>query len=242
METSEQLTDVTASEKLTDINAVLAYLCEKFPLCFTQKGEIKPLKVGIFKDIAERLEGDDKVSKTQVRQALRKYTSHWRYLESVTKHTHRIDLDGQPAEAVEAEHVEHANTALEASRAKLEERKKQMAAKRPRKPAPRAGGRDGEARNSDRGERKPFNKTSKPFTPRKDAPAAAEEAAPAVKRTPGKLTPLAAADVKLQLKVKVKLGKALVNGVITDINKDEIHVQLGTGMVVKTNTASLYVL
>ena len=99
-----------ATNKLKDINEVLDFLYSEFPQCFKQKDGIKPLKVGIFKDIAERIEGSEKVSKTQVRQALRKYTSNWRYLEAVTKNEFRIDLDGQDAEKVEQEHVEHASS------------------------------------------------------------------------------------------------------------------------------------
>lgn len=66
------------SEKLTNSKEVIAYIAERFPKCFTVEGEAKPLKIGIFQDLAERLEGDDKVSKTQLRTALRQYTSSWR--------------------------------------------------------------------------------------------------------------------------------------------------------------------
>ena len=100
------------TNKLKDINEVLEFLYQEFPNCFKQKEGIKPLKVGIFKDIAERIEGSEKVSKTQVRQALRKYTSHWRYLEAVVNNEYRVDLDGNQAEKVEQEHVEHAKLRL----------------------------------------------------------------------------------------------------------------------------------
>ena len=79
-----------STNKLKDIKEVLNYLFTEFPACFKEKDGIKPLKVGIFKDIAERIENDERVSKTQVRQALRKYTSNWRYLESVTKHLAQV--------------------------------------------------------------------------------------------------------------------------------------------------------
>ena len=114
------------TNKLKDINEVLEFLYQEFPQCFKQKDGIKPLKVGIFKDIAERIEGSEKVSKTQVRQALRKYTSNWRYLEAVTKSEFRIDLDGNQGEKVEQEHIDHAQKALEESRAKMAKRKKQQ--------------------------------------------------------------------------------------------------------------------
>ena len=58
------------TNKLKDVTEVLGYLYKQFPNCFSEKDGIKPLKVGIFKDVAARIEGDEKVSKTQVRQAL----------------------------------------------------------------------------------------------------------------------------------------------------------------------------
>ena len=42
---------------------------EKFPLCFIAEGEAKPLKIGLFQDLAEALKDDEHVSKTQLRQA-----------------------------------------------------------------------------------------------------------------------------------------------------------------------------
>ena len=51
------------TNKLKDINEVLDFLYQEFPKCFKQKDGIQPLKVGIFKDIAERIEGSEKVSK-----------------------------------------------------------------------------------------------------------------------------------------------------------------------------------
>jgi len=60
-------------QKLTDTKAIIAYLVEKFPLCFIAEGEAKPLKIGLFQDLAEALKDDERVSKTQLRQALRQY-------------------------------------------------------------------------------------------------------------------------------------------------------------------------
>ena len=77
-------------QKLTDTKAIIAYLIEKFPLCFIAEGEAKPLKIGLFQDLAEALKDDERVSKTQLRQALSKHQmteckacinfSHDRYL------------------------------------------------------------------------------------------------------------------------------------------------------------------
>ncbi|KTF18332.1 RNA chaperone ProQ [Pseudoalteromonas sp. H105] len=186
------------TNKLKDINEVLEFLYQEFPQCFKQKDGIKPLKVGIFKDIAERIEGSEKVSKTQVRQALRKYTSNWRYLEAVTKSEFRIDLDGNQGEKVEQEHIDHAQKALEESRAKMAKRKK---AQRPRNDS----------------DTKSYKKKSGQFAKNGDKTA------------------------KVNNKVKVKLGQALVNATITEVNKDDVHVELVTGMQVKTKADSLYI-
>lgn len=213
------------TNKLKDINEVLDFLYQEFPQCFKQKDGIQPLKVGIFKDIAERIEGSEKVSKTQVRQALRKYTSNWRYLEAVTKSEFRIDLDGNQDEKVEQEHIEHAQKALEESRAKMAKRKKQQ---RPRRDSDTKSYKKNGAQNAKSGDKgaRVVNKPAK--------------AAPA-KRS-GKVEPLPASEVKVNSKVKVKLGQALVNAVITEVNKDEVHVELVTGMQVKTKADSLYII
>ena len=147
------------TNKLKDINEVLEFLYQEFPQCFKQKEGIQPLKVGIFKDIAERIEGSEKVSKTQVRQALRKYTSNWRYLEAVTKSEFRIDLDGNQGEKVEQEHIDHAQKALEESRAKMAKRKKQQ---RPRQ--------DSDAKSF---KKKPAHSAKNPSAAAKPAKAAA---------------------------------------------------------------------
>ena len=64
---------------------IIAYLAEKFPACFSIEGTVKPLKIGIFQELAEQLAEDNKVSKTRLRQALRHYTSSWRYLKAIKK-------------------------------------------------------------------------------------------------------------------------------------------------------------
>lgn len=213
------------TNKLKDINEVLNYLYAEFPDCFKQKEGIKPLKVGIFKDIADRIEGDERISKTQVRQALRKYTSNWRYLEAVSKHEFRIGLDGSNAEKVEQEHIDHAKNALEQSKAKLAKK---------RKSAPR---------NSS--EKKPFQKKSasvgKSTAGDTKINATKPNKSKPVRRN-GKIEPLPVANIKTNQEVKVKLGQALVKGTITEVNKDEIHVVLVTGMQVKTKSDSLFLL
>jgi ProP effector len=156
---------------------------------------------------------------------LLKYTSNWRYLESVTKHEFRIALDGTDAEKVEQEHIEHANTALEKSRAKLAKN---------RKSSPR--------NNS---EKKPYHKKAPSIGKNTNVDTKIKSTnsskSKTVRRT-GKVEPLPAADVKVNLEVKVKLGQALVKGTITEVNKDDIHVVLVTGMQVKIKADSLFLL
>ena len=129
------------SQKLTNTKDIIAYLAEKFPLCFILEGEAKPLKIGLFQDLAEALQDDERVSKTQLRQALRQYTSNWRYLHGCREGAVRVDLQGNPAGVLEAEHVAHAAQQLADAKARVAEKRKAEAAakkaqqkQRPRKP------------------------------------------------------------------------------------------------------------
>ena len=138
-----QTTDAQVnSQKLTNTKDIIAYLAEKFPLCFILEGEAKPLKIGLFQDLAEALQDDERVSKTQLRQALRQYTSNWRYLHGCREGAVRVDLQGNPAGVLEAEHVVHAAQQLADAKARVAEKRKAEAAakkaqqkQRPRKPA-----------------------------------------------------------------------------------------------------------
>ncbi len=69
--------------KLNSSKEVIAFLAERFPHCFSAEGEARPLKIGIFQDLVERVGGEMNLSKTQLRSALRLYTSSWRYLYGV---------------------------------------------------------------------------------------------------------------------------------------------------------------
>ena len=104
------------TEKLKNSKEIVAYLVEKFPACFIAEGEAKPLKIGIFQDLAERLADDARVSKTMLRSALRQYTSSWRYLHGLKAGQARVDLDGNPGELLTEEHIEHAKLDLKESK------------------------------------------------------------------------------------------------------------------------------
>ena len=130
-----QTTDAQVnSQKLTNTKDIIAYLAEKFPLCFILEGEAKPLKIGLFQDLAEALQDDERVSKTQLRQALRQYTSNWRYLHGCREGAVRVDLQGNPAGVLDAEHVAHEARVAEKRKAEAAAKKAQQK-QRPRKPA-----------------------------------------------------------------------------------------------------------
>ena len=82
------------TEKFTNNKQIIAFLTAQFPLCFIATGiDAKPLKIGVFQELAKRLENEERVSKTQVRGALRQYTLSWRYLHCVKETAKRVDLD-----------------------------------------------------------------------------------------------------------------------------------------------------
>ena len=173
------------NEKFKNSKELIAYLCELFPACFIAEGEAKPLKIGIFQDLASRLADDEKVSKTLLRSALRQYTSSWRYLHGIKAGESRVDLDGNACDVLTEEHVTHDKQALKESKDKV------FASRR------RPEG-------------------DKPTKPRRPARA--------------KIDP---ATLSTGQSVKVVVGKAPVPATIKEIDKEDIQVQLATGMVVK---------
>lgn len=119
---SEQAVQI-AQKTAMPIKDVIAYLCEKFPACFIAEGEAKPLKIGLFQDLATALEGDEKVSKTLLRQALRNYTMSWRYLHACRDGAIRVGLNGEEAGVVDAQQAEHAAQTLAQAKAAYAERR-----------------------------------------------------------------------------------------------------------------------
>lgn len=207
------------TEKLASSKAVIAYLAEQFPQCFSASGEAKPLKIGIFEDLATRMEGDPKVSKTRLRSALRQYTNSWRYLRSVTTGSQRVDLDGAEAGIVEEEHAQHAQETLAESKAKAAEKRKAEAAA---KPAAKSNDKR-KARAAKMPERKA--KSTKPSAPAK----------PEVKLDTVELD-----NVKAGQQVQVKLGQSPVPGTVVAVEKSDIQVQLNSGITVKVKAENLF--
>lgn len=197
------------TEKLKNSKEIIAYIAECFPKCFTVEGEAKPLKIGIFQDLAERLKDDEKVSKTQLRAALRQYTSSWRYLHGVKPGAVRVDLDGNDCGVLEEEHVEHAKATLAESKAKVAERRKEQAQKA------REEGKAKPKAKKPQGARKPqkTTKVNKPVETRA----------------------LNADEMIIGKQVNVNMGKGNMAATIVEINKEDVRVQLVNGlqMVVK---------
>ncbi|MDF7650412.1 RNA chaperone ProQ [Pantoea sp. Acro-805] len=209
--------------KLNSSKEVIAFLAERFPQCFSAEGEARPLKVGIFQDLVERVQGENSLSKTQLRSALRLYTSSWRYLYGIKAGANRVDLDGNACGVLDEQHVEHARKQLEEAKARVQAQRDQQRAKkreageetaerRPRKPAPRKAA-EGEA------PRKP-----RPQAPR---PAAERNAAP---RQPQAKPVTDTSTLQLGQNIKVKAGKSAMDATILEITKDGVRVQLASGM------------
>jgi ProP effector len=208
------------TEKLKNSKEVIAYLVEIFPKCFTAKGEAKPLKIGIFQDLAERLKDDDKVSKTLLRTALRQYTASWRYLHGAKKDAVRVDLDGNDAGVLDAEHIEHAQKTLEESKTKFfAERNKKKAEQKEQaakaKPAVKTA---------------PKRAVKKPAQPKID-----KQPTIKVERQVNE------AELKQGQAVKVVIGKAPVQATIVEVSKDGVQVELLSGLSLKVKKEHLFV-
>lgn len=207
------------TEKLKNSKEIVAYLVEKFPACFVAEGEAKPLKIGIFQDLAERLADDARVSKTMLRSALRQYTSSWRYLHGLKAGQARVDLDGNPGELLTEEHIEHAKQALKESKERVfanrrtNTKEKDEKAKKPRRPV---------ARKADKSD-----VAAKPKTVAK--PAAVE--APLVK--------VDAATLKVGQDVRVVMGQFPMPATIKEVTKDDVQVQLQTGIMLRVKSEHL---
>ncbi|MCE7654360.1 RNA chaperone ProQ [Vibrio fluvialis] len=200
------------TEKLKNSKEVIAYIAECFPNCFTLEGEAKPLKIGIFQDLAERLSEDSKVSKTQLRAALRQYTSSWRYLHGVKAGAVRVDLDGNECGVLEEQHVEHAKAALAESKARVDARRKEQ------------------------GKKVREDAKAKPKAAKKpQARRPQQKAAPKADKKPVETRALTADELNVGKEVNVNMGKGNMAATIVEINKEDVRVQLGNGlqMVVK---------
>lgn len=231
--------------KLPNSKAVIAYLAQEFPSCFSTEGEAHPLKIGIFEDLAERLADDEMVSKTRLRSALRQYTSSWRYLRAVQPGAKRVNLDGEPAGEVEQEHADHAREQLKESKERAKQRRQAAGGKgtrgrRETRSAKSAADKSAGATRGQTSER-PGNKAktgelkSAPERKRRQK-ADPKEASQA----PAQLETLPVGELTPGLRVQMKLGTLPVAGSVVVIEKHEAQVQLDSGMTVKVPVTDLY--
>ena len=218
-----------AEVKRVSTKEIIAYLAEKFPACFSTQGAAKPLKIGIFQELAEKLVDDETVSKTRLRQALRHYTSSWRYLKVVKLGAFRVNIDGEEVAEIDQEQADYAAKTLKESQEKFGNKNiKDNAIKKPYKG------------------KKPENKASKPTTQGKDRTKfkSVKSTAKSGERTKPKaavkLTPVASDAVIVGKQVKVQLGNAPLDAVITEVSGSDISVQLNSGMVVKTQIKNIF--
>lgn len=211
--------------KLTKSKDVIAYLAEQFPKCFSVKGDAKPLKIGIFDDLAKRLQDDEMVSKTRLRTALRHYTNSWRYLHSVKQGEQRIDLDGNAVEPVTEEHQQHAQESLKESKAKVAERNK-------------ARKQEQAANSSDEAREKRAKRAKVP--PKASKPSAKSQRKNSSKPAP-KLNDVELNTLSVGQQVQVKAGNQPMPATVTEIDKDDIQVQLDNGLSMKVKIANVFV-
>ncbi|PVZ88026.1 RNA chaperone ProQ [Serratia sp. S1B] len=231
--------------KLNTVKEVIAFLAERFPLCFSAEGEARPLKIGIFQDLAERMQGEENLSKTQLRSALRLYTSSWRYLYGIKVGAQRVDLDGNPCGELEQQHVDHARQQLVEAKARVQAQRAEKNAKKreaegeattaePRRPRP-AGKKPVVRRENGATpeNRKPRpqairSQTARPQTTRPEKvrePQAVKEA------TQPRAVPVT--DIsKLQIGqgIKVRAGQSAMDATVLEIAKDGVRVQLSSGL------------
>ena len=223
-----------------DVKQILAELSEKFPLCFSQSGEAKPLKIGIFRDLAQRLSEEDGISKTQIRHALRLYTSSWRYLAGVKVGVARVDLDGQAGDLIDEQQAAHAAETLEQSKAKAAEVRKAKAA------AERAKHKE---QQKDQAKAAPSDKAAYKKSPTNKASVAAKAAKlnskpqtteKVVQEQAVELIALNTATLKVGSVVQLKVGLKPVPATVLEVVKNDVVVQLASGMVIKTQGDKLF--
>lgn len=207
-------------EKFSDSKQVIQFLSNTFPACFSIEGDAKPLKIGIFQDLATALEEEPRVSKTLLRSSLRHYTNSWRYLYAIKEGADRVGLDGSPDAKVEKDHEEHAQLQLKESKQKVAERKKAEA---------KAKSQDGVKKNY-KNKSKPDSKLGAERSKLK------ERKVTASRPKPEKLTD---SDLVSGTKVTVKVGKAPMPATIVEVGKDGIQVILDSGMQIKVQQDNL---
>ncbi|PCI62539.1 MAG: RNA chaperone ProQ [Gammaproteobacteria bacterium] len=228
--------ETPVSKSLTN-KELIAYLSEKFPKCFIIKGAAKPLKIGIFQELAEQLAEDDKVSKTRLRQVLRHYTSSWRYLKAIKLDAKRVDLQGEEVAEIDQEQADYASKTLKESQEKFGH-------KIPDKFANKKNNSKAEYKNN-RSTAATDNKSRDKSKAHNQKHNAKFNAVKTTKKTPPKptikLEQVESSEVKIGQAVKVQLGNSPMDAIVKEVVGKDVSVELTSGMVVKTQTNNLYI-
>ena len=109
-------------QKRQKLFRTLEWLEATYPRCFN-KDMPKPLKIKIEVDLFAEIKENDEFSNVNIRNALGFYTSRLAYQECFLTHEHRVDLEGQEAEALEQKHKDFANTRIEEIKDKMQNMK-----------------------------------------------------------------------------------------------------------------------
>ena len=236
-EVAEQV--IVSSEEKSEVKRlntkeIIAYLTDKFPACFSIDGPAKALKIGIFQDLSEKLIDDETVSKTRLRQALRHYTSSWRYLKAVKLGNFRVDIDGNDSDEIDQEQADYASKTLKESQDKFGNKNKHdKTGKKPYK---------GSKLNKSDNTSETKSSAHKPAT--KQDKQAKFKSVKSTKRAQTKvevkLVPVETSAVVVGKNVKVKLGNSPMDAVITEVAGKDVSVQLNSGMVVKTQIKNIF--
>ncbi|WP_328700837.1 ProQ/FINO family protein [Aquariibacter albus] len=126
--------DAAASAPGMSLAACGAELAARFPAVFTP-GQARPLKLRIQADIQARAPGV--FGKKILSAFLHRHTTATAYLKALASQPERIDLDGQPASPVDAEHRDAAAAEVQRRRARRAESRPPLPGRAPR--APEAG-------------------------------------------------------------------------------------------------------
>ena len=217
---------------------LIAYLAEKFPQCFILKGTAKPLKIGIFQELAEQLSEDDQVSKTRLRQVLRHYTSSWRYLKAIKLGVKRVDLQGEEVAEIDQEQADYASKTLKESQEKFGHKNTDKVANKSAYKKTQDKSTDKSYKTNQEKTHKHKNKFS---TVKSTTKSGAKVNKEIKKKTAIKLEKIDQANVSVEQAVKVQLGNSAMDAIVKEISGGDVSVELSSGMVVKTKLANLYI-
>lgn len=106
------------------IKELVELLVKQFPNCFAiDKTLIKPLKIGILEDLFVFFDTyEPKVSRKNLRNAIRFYTQSWQYLSCFKKGQVRVDLQGNEVAPLTDEEITEAQNRLNESRKSYQEK------------------------------------------------------------------------------------------------------------------------